>query len=100
MASEASISRSTLILLERGESVSLSTLIQGLRVLDQLQVMAAFVVEQLISPLALDKMQKEKRQRAIDEINAAVAQWKKYTDEVAVSPGLRDQIAKTLLRLK
>ncbi len=36
----------------------------------------------------------------IDEVNAVVAQWKQYADEVAVSPGLRDQIAKTLIHLK
>lgn len=36
----------------------------------------------------------------IEEVNAVVAQWKQYADEVAVSPGLRDQIAKTLIRLK
>ncbi len=64
LAHAASISRSTLSLLERGETVTLTTLIQVLRVLDQLQVMGAFVVEQRISPLALAKMQKEKRQRA------------------------------------
>ncbi|NTW99488.1 MAG: helix-turn-helix transcriptional regulator [Geobacteraceae bacterium] len=60
----ASISRSTLSLLERGETVTLTTLIQVLRVLDQLDVMSAFVVEERISPLALAKIQKEKRQRA------------------------------------
>ena len=60
----AGISRSTLSLLERGQTVTLATLIQVLRVLDQLQVMDAFVVEQRISPLALAKMQQEKRQRA------------------------------------
>ncbi len=64
LAHAASICRSTLSLLERGETVTLTTLIQVLRVLDQLQVMAAFVVEQRISPLAMAKMQKEKRQRA------------------------------------
>jgi transcriptional regulator with XRE-family HTH domain len=64
LAHAAGISRSTLSLLERGETVTLATLIQVLRVLDQLQVMAAFVVQQHISPLALAKMQKEKRQRA------------------------------------
>ncbi|HWR01637.1 MAG TPA: type II toxin-antitoxin system HipA family toxin [Chlorobaculum sp.] len=37
---------------------------------------------------------------AIDEINATVAQWKKFADEVAVSPGLRDRIAETLIHLK
>lgn len=60
----AGISRSTLSLLERGETVTLATLIQVLRVLDQLQVMDAFVVQKSISPLALAKMEQEKRKRA------------------------------------
>lgn len=64
LAAAAGISRSTLSLLERGETVTVATLIQVLRVLDQLQVMDAFVIERRISPLALAKMQKEKRQRA------------------------------------
>ncbi|HWR01638.1 MAG TPA: helix-turn-helix transcriptional regulator [Chlorobaculum sp.] len=64
LAHAAGISRSTLSLLERGESVTLTTLIQVLRVLDQLQVMTAFTIEKRISPLALARMQKEQRQRA------------------------------------
>lgn len=64
LAAAAGISRSTLSLLERGETVTVATLIQVLRVLDQLQVMDAFVVERRISPLALAKMRKENRQRA------------------------------------
>lgn len=64
LAAEAGISRSTLSLLERGETVTVATLIQVLRVLDQLQVMGAFTVHQSISPLVLAKMQKEKRKRA------------------------------------
>jgi len=60
----AGISRSTLSLLERGEPVTLATLIQVLRVLDQLQVMEAFEVHERISPLALAKAEKEKRKRA------------------------------------
>ncbi|MEX0636727.1 MAG: helix-turn-helix transcriptional regulator [Ferruginibacter sp.] len=60
----AGISRSTLSLLERGETVTLATLIQVLRVLDQLQVMEAFEIKQSISPLALAKAEKEKRKRA------------------------------------
>lgn len=64
LAHAAGISRSTLSLLERGQTVTLATLIQVLRVLDRLQVMDAFVVEQRVSPLALARMQKEKRQRA------------------------------------
>ncbi len=64
LAKAAGISRSTLSLLERGETVTLATLIQVLRVLDQLQVMEAFEMKQSISPLALAKAEKDKRKRA------------------------------------
>lgn len=64
LAAAAGISRSTLSLLERGETVTLATLIQVLRVLDQLHVMDEFVVQQVISPLVLAKLEKNKRQRA------------------------------------
>lgn len=63
LAQAAGISRSTLSLLERGEPVTLTTLIQVLRVLDQLQVLNAFDVKETDSPLALAKLQKAKRQR-------------------------------------
>ena len=56
LAEEAGISRSTLSLLERGETVNLSTLIQVLRVLDQLQVMNSFTVQETISPLELARL--------------------------------------------
>jgi transcriptional regulator with XRE-family HTH domain len=64
IANAAGISRSTLGLLEKGETVTLATLIQVLRILDQLQVMDAFRIEKTISPLVLARLQKEKRQRA------------------------------------
>lgn len=64
LASEAGISRSTLSLLERGETVTVTTLIQVLRVLDQLNIMNVFEVRESLSPLALAKIQKEKRKRA------------------------------------
>jgi len=64
LATAAGISRSTLSLLERGETVTVPTLVQVLRVLDQLQVFGAFEVRKTMSPLALAKMQKEKRLRA------------------------------------
>ncbi len=63
VAGASGISRSTLSLLERGGSVTVPTLIQVLRVLDQLQVMDAFHVEKEISPIMLAKMEQEKRQR-------------------------------------
>jgi len=64
LAHAASISRSTLSLLERGETVTLTTLIQVLRVLDQLHTMDVFVVQKTISPLALAKAEQGKRKRA------------------------------------
>lgn len=64
LSAAAGISRSTLSLLERGETVTVTTLIQVLRVLDQLQVLSAFDVKETMSPLALAKLQKVKRQRA------------------------------------
>ncbi|MEI7501614.1 MAG: helix-turn-helix transcriptional regulator [Bacteroidota bacterium] len=64
LAHAAGISRSTLSLLERGETVTLATFIQVIRVLDQLQIMDAFVVQKSISPLAMAKMELKKRKRA------------------------------------
>jgi transcriptional regulator with XRE-family HTH domain len=64
LAKSAGISRSTLSLLERGEVVTLATLIQVLRVLDQLHIMDVFNVNQIISPLALAKLEHKKRRRA------------------------------------
>ncbi len=64
LAKAAGMSRSTLSLLERGETVTLATLIQVLRVLDKLYVLDVFTVQQDISPLMLARMEKEKRKRA------------------------------------
>lgn len=60
---EAGISRSTLSLLERGETVTLATLIQVLRVLNQLHVMDAFEIRTAISPIELAKEEHSKRKR-------------------------------------
>jgi transcriptional regulator with XRE-family HTH domain len=60
----AGISRSTLSLLERGEKVTLSSLIQVLRVLELLYVMDIFKINNEISPIEYAKLQKNKRQRA------------------------------------
>lgn len=77
LSHEAGISRSTLSLLERGETVTLATLIQVLRVLDQLQIMEAFTVQPRISPLALAKAEQQKRKRArtIKTKNAEPSEW-------------------------
>lgn len=64
IAKAANISRSTLSLLERGEKVTLSSLIQVLRVLDLLHIMDVFKVNNQISPIEYAKLQKNKRSRA------------------------------------
>ncbi|MCA1757984.1 MAG: helix-turn-helix transcriptional regulator [Bacteroidales bacterium] len=64
LSAAAGISRSTLSLLERGETVTVNTLIQVLRVLDQLPILSLFEVKETLSPLALARLQREKRQRA------------------------------------
>ena len=64
VAKDAGISRSTLSLLERGEKISLSSLLQVLRVLDLLYIMDVFKVSNEISPIEYVKLQKNKRQRA------------------------------------
>jgi len=64
LSKEAGISRSTLSLLERGQTVTLSTLLQVLRVLDMLHVLNAFTIEKSISPLAMLREEEQKRLRA------------------------------------
>jgi transcriptional regulator with XRE-family HTH domain len=61
---DAGISRSTLSLLERGETVTIATLIQVLRSLDKLHIMNAFIVDTTPSPLALARLERKKRKRA------------------------------------
>ncbi|MDD4033747.1 MAG: helix-turn-helix transcriptional regulator [Bacteroidales bacterium] len=63
LAKDAGISRSTLSLLERGETVTIATLIRVLRVLDQLHVLNGFTVVHQQSPLLLAKEEKNRRQR-------------------------------------
>ena len=63
LAEAADISRSTLSLLERGETVTLATLIRVLRVLNRLQVFQNFEVKEQISPLELAKKDHAKKQR-------------------------------------
>lgn len=69
VAKDAGISRSTLSLLERGEKVSLITLLQVLRVLDLLYIMDTFRITEEISPLEYAKLQKKKRQKASSNKN-------------------------------
>ena len=63
LAKDAGISRSTLSLLERGETVTVATLIRVLRVLDKLYIINDFTIPTQISPLLLAQNEKRKRQR-------------------------------------
>lgn len=64
VAESAGISRSTLSLLERGKKVRLDSLIQVLRVLDLLNIMEIFRVEDQISPIEYAKLRKKQRKQA------------------------------------
>ncbi|WP_428331585.1 helix-turn-helix transcriptional regulator [Mucilaginibacter sp.] len=64
VAKAAGINRSTVGQLENGHGGTLLSLLQLLRVLEQLPVLRAFEVQQQVSPLQLAKLEKQKRQRA------------------------------------
>lgn len=65
LAKDIGISRSTLSLLERGETVTLVTLIQVLRVLGKLDIIHQFLTPPQRSPLLLAELERKgkKRQR-------------------------------------
>ena len=63
VADAAGINRSTLSQIENGRGGTLLTLIQILRVLDQISFLKVFQVEEKASPLYLAKMEMKKRRR-------------------------------------
>ncbi|NRF37527.1 helix-turn-helix domain-containing protein [Pedobacter foliorum] len=65
LADNAAISRSTLSLIERGDSISLVNLIKILRILDTLYVLERFRTEPQISPMLLAKEEQKKRKRVL-----------------------------------
>lgn len=77
VAEAAHISRSTLSLLEKGETVTVASLIQVLRILDLLHVFEAFQVKEQISPIQLAKLEQKKRKRARNKelINGPKSDW-------------------------
>lgn len=64
LSERASISRSTLSLMELGKNTALINLIKVLRILEVLYVFESFKIEQTISPLQLAKEDAKKRKRA------------------------------------
>jgi DNA-binding XRE family transcriptional regulator len=64
LAKAAGLNRWTITQIEKGEPITLLSLIQILRALDQLQVFRAFEVSEEISPLEYARLKKSKRVRA------------------------------------
>jgi transcriptional regulator with XRE-family HTH domain len=77
VAIDSGINRSTLIKLEKGESITLLNLIQVLRILDLLYIMDVFKIQEQISPIELAKKEKNKRKRArnSDNLNHNKTDW-------------------------
>lgn len=69
VSKDAGVSRSTLSLLEKGQTVTLRSFLQVMRVLDLLDFMDSFKIQNIISPIALAKMDKKKRRRASNKNN-------------------------------
>lgn len=61
LAEKAALSRSTVSLMERGESISLNNLLKILRILDSLYALQSFVVREKKSPIALAKEEQIKK---------------------------------------
>lgn len=70
LATEAGINRSTVTQIEKGEKITLQSLLQVLRVLNVLYIMDVFKVQEQISPLQLAKLEQNKRQRARNNLPA------------------------------
>lgn len=64
VSKDAGINRTTLSLLENGDNVNISTLVQVLRALDLLYAMDVFKVNYQLSPIELAKLEKRKKKRA------------------------------------
>lgn len=64
VANAAGINRSTLSQIENGKGGTLISLIQILRVLNQLSFAKVFQVEEKVSPMYLAKLEMKKRKRA------------------------------------
>lgn len=78
LADKAGINRTTLSDLELGRRCQLVTMIQVLRILNQLHVFESFEIKQQISPIKLAEMEMKKRQKASgskDESTTKKSDW-------------------------
>lgn len=71
LATEAGINRSTITQIEKGEKITLQSLLQMLRVLNLLYIMEAFKIQEQLSPLQLAKLEQNKRKRARNNLPVA-----------------------------
>ncbi|MBN2820077.1 XRE family transcriptional regulator [Maribellus luteus] len=69
LAVEAGLNRWTLGQIEKGESVTLSSLIQVLRALNLLHLLDGFTIDETISPIEYARLQEKKRKRAAKKKN-------------------------------
>jgi transcriptional regulator with XRE-family HTH domain len=69
LASAAGVSRWTLTQIEKGEAITMLSLIQILRALNQLHLFDGFRIVQEISPIELVKLEQKKRLRARNKSN-------------------------------
>lgn len=70
LATEAGINRWTLGQIEKGESVTLGSLIQMLRALNLLYLLNGFTINESISPIEYARLQEKKRKRASRQKNS------------------------------
>ncbi len=71
LATEAGINRSTITQIEKGEKITLQSLLQVLRVLNLLYIMDIFKIQEQISPLHLAKLEQNKRKRARNNLSSS-----------------------------
>jgi transcriptional regulator with XRE-family HTH domain len=64
LARNTNLNRSTIVKIENGESITLTSLIPILRVLNSLYVLEAFEVSEEISPLEYSKLKRKRKLRA------------------------------------
>jgi transcriptional regulator with XRE-family HTH domain len=64
VAKEAGINRWTLGQIENGESITLATLIQILRVLDLIHLLSIFTIKEEISPIEYARLKEREKKRA------------------------------------
>jgi transcriptional regulator with XRE-family HTH domain len=85
VAHEAGLSALTVLRLERGEAVKLTSLVRVLRVLGMLEALDRLIPEPTPSPIELVKLQGRRRRRASGTRPAPQGAWR-WGDEPGANP--------------